>query len=181
MPEDWVLERIRRLEDRFALEDLAASYCSAIDERDLPRFLSLFTDDAVMRHRDGVMRLEGKAAIESYYTQRFAGYSFTFHYPHAVTVSFESPDDATGAVTGHAEMGVEGQLVLASIRYTDRYRRIEGAWRFTERELAFGYYMKLSELPEGFKDALRKDYRGERIEAEWPEALETYKRLHGGA
>jgi hypothetical protein len=127
------------------------------------------------------MRLEGKAAIASYYTQRFAGYGFTFHYPHAVTVSFESPDQATGLVTGHAEMGVEGQLVLASIRYADRYRRIDRAWRFAEREMAFGYYMKLSKLPDGFGDTLRKHYRGERIAAEWPEALETYKRLHEGA
>jgi uncharacterized protein (TIGR02246 family) len=164
-----VYEKVQRIEDRFAIQDLVASYCSAIDERHLPRFVSLFTDDAVLRHRDGVMRLDGRPAIEAYYTQRFAGYSFTFHYPHAVTPSFTSVDEATGLVTGHAEMGVEGQLVLASIRYTDRYRRVDNAWLFAERELAFGYYMKLSELPEGFKDNLRKHYRGERLPAEWPE------------
>jgi uncharacterized protein (TIGR02246 family) len=167
MLEDWVKERVKRLEDRFAIQDLVASYCSTIDERDLPRFLLLFTEDAVMRHRDGVMRLDGKPAIEAYYTTRFAGYGFTFHYPHAVTVTFESPDEATGLVTGHAEMGVDGQLVLAAIRYTDRYRRVDNAWRFAARELAFGYYMKLSELGEGFKDSLRKHYRGERLPAEW--------------
>ena len=109
----------------FALNDLVTAYCSAIDERDLPRFLSLFTDDAVQRHRDGVMRLDGKPAIEAYYTQRFAAYGYTFHYPHAASVSFQSEHTATGLVTGHAEMGVEGELVLAAIRYTDRYRRTE--------------------------------------------------------
>ena len=88
MPEDWVLDKIRRLEDRFAIQDLVAAYCEAIDRRDLGRFVSLFTDDAVMRHRDGVMRLDGRDAIESYYTTRFTGYGFTFHYPHAVTVRF---------------------------------------------------------------------------------------------
>ena len=90
MLEDWVEERVKRLEDRFAIQDLVASYCSAIDGRDLARFVSLFTDDAVMRHRDGVMRLDGRQAIEAYYTTRFAGYGFTFHYPHAVTVTFDS-------------------------------------------------------------------------------------------
>jgi uncharacterized protein (TIGR02246 family) len=159
--------RIQRLEERFAISDLVASYCSAIDERDLARFVSLFTEDAVLRHRDGVMRLDGKPAIEAYYTQRFADYGYTFHYPHACTVKFEGPDEARGSVTGHAEMSIEGQLVLAAIRYTDRYRRIDGAWRFAERELAFGYYMKLSELPAGFSDELRKDYRGQRLRAEW--------------
>ena len=77
-------------------------------------------------------------------------------------------------VTGHAEMGVDGQMVLASIRYTDRYRRVDGAWRFAEREMAFGYYMKLSELPEGFGDTLRKHYKGERLPAEWPETHSVF-------
>src|SRR3954471_9238211 len=116
MAEDWVVEKIQRLEDRFAFQDLVASYCSAIDGRDLARFVSLFTDDAVMRHRDGVMRLDGRDAIEAYYTTRFAGYGFTFHYPHAATVRFASADEATGDVTGHAEMGVDRHMVLASIR-----------------------------------------------------------------
>src|SRR3954471_18609981 len=166
MAEDWVVEKIQRLEDRFAFQDLVASYCSAIDGRDLARFVSLFTDDAVMRHRDGVMRLDGRAAIEAYYTTRFAGYGFTFHYPHSVTVTFDSVDEARGEVTGHAELSVDGQMVLASIRYRDRYRRVDGAWRFAEREMAFGYYMKLSELPDGFGDSLRKHYRGARLPAE---------------
>jgi uncharacterized protein (TIGR02246 family) len=115
--------RVRRLEDRFAIADLVAAYCSAIDERDLGRFLELFSEDAVLRHRDGVMRLDGKAEIEAYYTRRFASYGYTFHYPHACTVRFDGDDVASGVVTGHAEMGVEGELVLAAIRYTDRYRR----------------------------------------------------------
>jgi len=170
--------RLRRLEDRFAIQDLVAAYCNAIDERDLDRFLSLFTDEAVQRHRDGVMRVDGKAALETYYRQRFAGYGYTYHYPHASTVSFESDDDATGVVTGHAEMSVDGELVLAAIRYTDRYRRTSGGWRFAERELAFGYYMKLSELPTGFGDSLRKHYRGELIPAELPESLATYQAWH---
>ena len=72
-------------------------------------------------------------------------------------------------------MGVEGSLVLAAIRYTDRYRRVEGAWRFAEREMAFGYYMKLSDLPTGFGDSCASTTRGERIPAELPESLETYR------
>ena len=64
MLEDWVKERVKRLEDRFAIQDLVAAYCSAIDSRDLVRFVSLFTDDAIMRHRDGVMPVMGDADLE---------------------------------------------------------------------------------------------------------------------
>jgi uncharacterized protein (TIGR02246 family) len=171
-------ERVQRLEDRFAISDLVASYCTAIDDRDLDKFLSLFTKDASLRHADGVMRLTGLAAISDYYTTRFAGYGVTVHYPHAQTVVFEGPDRARGTVTGHAEMSVEGELVLAAIRYTDAYRREPAGWRFAARELAFWYYMKFSDLPAGFADELRKHYRGGRIPAELPESLPTYRAWH---
>ena len=167
--------RIQAVEDRIAIDDLVSTYCLAIDERDLDRFLSLFTDDAALRHEDGVMRLEGLPAIREYYTQRFAGYGVTFHTPHSRLVEFVSPEEAAGVVTGHAEMSQDGELVLAAIRYTDRYRKVGGRWLFAERALAFWYYMKASELPSGFADNLRKHYRGHRLPAELPESLETYK------
>ena len=138
MEEPSLDQRVRRLEARVAISDLVTAYCSAIDERDLRRFLSLFTNDAVLRHRDGVMRVDGLPAIEAYYTTRFAGYGFTFHTPHAQTVTFIDDDTAEGAVTGHAEMSDGADLVLAAIRYTDRYQRTDAGWRFAERELAFG-------------------------------------------
>ena len=176
--EGSLAERVRRLEDRFAIQDLVAAYCRAIDDRDLEAFLGLFTADATLCHRDGVMRLEGRAAIRDYYTTRFAGYGVTFHSPHAHAVVFDGPESASGTVTGHAEMSVDGELVVAAIRYSDAYRRESGGWRFASRELAFWYYMRLADLPSGFADGLRKHYKGERIPAELPESLSTYKAWH---
>ena len=177
-PSDSLAHRVQRLEDRFAIGDLVAAYCTAIDDRDLEKFLSLFTEDASLRHGDGVMRLAGRPAIRDYYTARFAAYGVTFHYPHAQTVVFDGPDSAGGAVTGHAEMSADGELVLAAIRYTDAYRREPAGWRFAARELDFWYYMKLSDLPAGFSNGLRKHYRGGRIPAELPESLESYRAWH---
>jgi uncharacterized protein (TIGR02246 family) len=166
-------ERLQRLEDRFALMDLVADYCAAIDDRDLEKFLTLFTDDAVLRHRDRVMQLDGKPAIRDYYTKRFADYEFTFHYPHAHRIYFDNPENARGTLSAHAEMSENGRLIVAAIRYSDRYRREEGHWRFAERELAFWYYMPLADLPSGFADGLRKHYRGQRLSADLPERLST--------
>ena len=170
--------RIRAIEDRIAIGELVSAYCLSIDERDLGRFLSMFTDDAVLRHEDGVMRLEGLAAIREYYTARFAGYGVTFHTPHSHLVEFASSEEGTGVVTGHAEMSEGGELMVAAIRYRDRYRRVNGRWRFAERVLGFWYYMKASELPDGFVNGLRKHYRGQRLPAELPESLETYRAWH---
>jgi len=178
MSDDSIEVRIQAIEDRIAIDDLVSTYCLAIDERDLDRFLSLFTDDAVLRHEDGVMRLEGLPAIREYYTQRFAGYGVTFHTPHSRIVEFVTSDEAAGVVTGHAEMSQDGELVVAAIRYTDRYREVEGRWLFAERVLGFWYYMKASELPRGFADGRRKHYRGQRFPAELPESLRTYQTWH---
>jgi uncharacterized protein (TIGR02246 family) len=178
--EDSLPARIQAIEDRNAIDDLVSVYCLAIDERDLDRFLSLFTEDAVVRHEDGVMRLDGLPAIREYYTQRFADYGVTFHTPHSRIVEFVSPDEATGVVTGHAEMSQDGELMLAAIKYTDLYRKVDGRWLFAERVLGFWYYMKASDLPAGFADGLRKHYRGERLPAELPESLATYRAWHQG-
>ena len=172
-------ERLQRLEDRVALQELVAAYGFALDERDLERYLSLFTSDAVLRHRDGVMRLEGLPAIRDYYSERFAGYGVTVHTPHAHSITFESPDSASGVVAGYAEMSQDGELFVAAIRYADRYRRLDGRWLFAERELAFWYYVKLSDLPHAFADNLRKHYRGRLLPAELPESLDSYRAWHG--
>lgn len=175
-------ERLRRLEDRFAIADLVAAYCAAIDGRDLDAFVACFTEDGVIRHEDGVMRLEGRVAIGDYYAARFPQYGVTFHYPHSHVVRPAGPDEATGVVTAHAEMSLDGEAWIAAFRYTDRYRREDGRWRFAERALACWYYMRLADLPGGIGSALRKHYRGELLPAELPESLATFKawRQNGG-
>ena len=182
MTEELSLEaRVRRIEDRFAIQDLVAEYCRAIDSRDLDAFVACYTADAVLRHEDGIMRIDGRDAIRSYYEARFPSYGVTFHHPHAHTVVFDGPDDAHGAVTAHAEMALDGAGWIAAFRYSDTYRREDGRWRFAERVLACWYYMKMSDLPDGIASPLRKHYRGQRLRAELPESLESFKRWRESA
>jgi uncharacterized protein (TIGR02246 family) len=170
--------RVRRIEDRFAIHDLVSAYCTAIDSRDLDGFVACFTVDAVVRFQDGVLDLRGREAIRGYYERRFRDYGVTYHYAHNHTVTFEDDDHASGTVTGHAEMGLDGEGWIAALRYTDRYRREDGGWRFAERELASWYYMRLADLPQGLGSELRKHYRGRMLPAELPESLETYRAWH---
>ncbi len=170
--------RLQQLEDRFALQDLVAAYCRAIDDRDLETFVSLFTRDGRMRHQDSAMDVQGRSALYEYYAERFPSYGVTFHYPHACNVAFDSPDAATGWVTAHAEMDLGGEFVLAAFRYSDRYAREDGQWRFAERILACWYYMRLVDLPTQIGSRLRKHYKGQRLQAELPESLATYQAWH---
>jgi uncharacterized protein (TIGR02246 family) len=180
MPNSTLEQRVAQLEDRFAIMDLVAAYCAAIDGRDLDAFVACFTPDGIIGYADGVMRIEGQDALRAYYTRRFGEYGMTFHYPHSHTVVIDGPDEAHGTVTAHAEMALQGEAWLAAFRYSDRYRREDGRWRFAERELACWYYMPLSQLPQRMASDLRKHYRGEVIAAELPESLETYRAWRGG-
>jgi len=170
--------RLRQLEDRFALQDLVATYCQAIDDRDLDTFVALFTDDGRMRHRDGGMDVTGRDALRAYYAARFPTYGVTFHYPHAHTITFDGPDAAHGTLSAHAEMDLNGEFFLAAFRYSDRYVRDERQWRFGERVLACWYYMRLADLPTQIGDPLRKHYKGQHLPAELPESLATYRAWH---
>jgi uncharacterized protein (TIGR02246 family) len=174
-------QRVARLEDRLAITDLVADYCAAIDGRDLEGFVACFTHDGVIRHADGAMGLDGREAIRDYYARRFGEYGMTFHYPHSHTIVIDGPDEAHGTVTAHAEMALQGEAWIAALRYTDRYRRDDGRWRFAERELACWYYMPLSQLAQGLASELRKHYRDEHMAAELPESLATYRAWRGGS
>ena len=110
-------DRVGRLEDRFAIMDLESEYCAGIDNRDLDRFLACFSQDAVL---DGALELRGRAAIRDYYKSRFGEYGVTFHYPHSHSIELENETTASGVVTGHAEMSLDGEGWIAALRYTDR-------------------------------------------------------------
>jgi uncharacterized protein (TIGR02246 family) len=171
-------QRVQQLEDRFAIQDLVAAYCRAIDDRDLDAFVDLFTTDGRMRHQDGVMNIQSRAALREYYAERFPTYGVTFHYPHAHSVTLEDADSASGWVTAHAEMDLHGEFVLAAFRYSDTYKREDGRWRFAERILACWYYMRLADLPTQIGSAFRKHYKSSLLAAELPESLETFKAWH---
>jgi 3-phenylpropionate/cinnamic acid dioxygenase small subunit len=49
-------ERLRRLEDRQALQELLVSYARSCDDRDWPRYRSLFTPDAEINYSDAYGR-----------------------------------------------------------------------------------------------------------------------------
>lgn len=172
-------ERLRRLEDREAIRDLVAGYCRALDDRDLEGFVGLYTDDCVHRQRDGSLYLEGVAALREHYAARFLQYGVTLHTPHAHVIEFDGPNAAHGWVTGHAEMGLQGEGWLAAFRYVDAYRRDGGVWKFARRELNTYYYLRMADLAEGLGQTLRKHRQGKLTEADLPEGLDTYKRLHG--
>ena len=173
-------QRVQRLEDKAALWDLAGEYCNAIDDLDIERLEPLFTRDSVYHSMDNVTVFHNRAEIVQHFREFFPVQPVCFHYPHSQSITFDGPDDAHGFVNGHVDVGYpsDGSFLLGALRYYDRYRREDGQWRFAERILKCWYWMKLTDLPTGFKDEIRNHLRGMRLPAHLPEELETYRALH---
>ena len=134
---DALESRIRRLEDRCEIGELVTRYCLAMDNRDVAVIPGLFTADATVRSLDGVMNAVGRDAVVQMFLGRFAVLGPSNHVTHDRLVTFDAtdPDGAQGLVLSHAEMQRKGQPMLTAIRYTDKYRRDEGRWKFSERAM----------------------------------------------
>jgi uncharacterized protein (TIGR02246 family) len=167
--------RIARLEAESAIRALAARYCFAIDDHDLSAVAALFTADARVHSRDGVMDATGREAIAAQYERRFELLGPSNHVSHDHVIHFDSADEAHGLLSAHAELWRDGKAMVTALRYDDRYRREDGEWRFAERELAFLYYVPLTDYPSilGQRDRMRA-YDQPAL-ADYPEALPGWR------
>lgn len=160
--------RLSHLEARFALNDLVARYCAAVDDRDLDALSNLFTPDGYFGHLDEG-GAHGRAAIRDYYGGRLRAIPYSFHYPHSHTINVVDAMSARGEVTAHAEMGrVDLPPLVAALRYTDDYRFQDGAWRFARRELRFFYFAPVNEVQAGLMGDLRVRWPGPPRAADLP-------------
>lgn len=140
-------QRVRRLEDRFAINDLVVAYATLLDDAQWAALGRLFTEDGVFASPNSTTT--GRAAIIENFKVKHAPFPATWHDPHGIAVEFDDDDHARGTVIGYAELGQPGLTLTTSIRYQDDYRREDGAWRFAKRHVLSLYGMPLSELAAG--------------------------------
>lgn len=172
--------RIERIESRLAIENLIARYATAVDDRDLETVGNCFCEDGVFGRWNGTDRAEGRGAIVQFYQDRLSGTGPSFHIPHGAEIEVHDVATASGTVTAHAEMSVDGRLLVAGFRYMDRYRRDDdGAWRFLERLTRFYYFMPHDELDSAYGRTNRITFPGPPQPADLPDGLETWKAFTG--
>lgn len=140
-------QRVRRLEDRFAINDLVVAYATLLDDAQWEALGRLFTEDGVFASPNSTT--SGRAAIIENFKVKHAPFPATWHDPHGIAVEFDDDDHARGTVIGYAELGQPGVTITTSIRYQDDYRREDGAWRFAKRHVLSLYGMPSSFLAAG--------------------------------
>lgn len=168
-------QRLQRVEDRQAIQELGILYGVIMDERDEQGIRTIFTEDATLDSQDGVFQAAGMESIVETYLGRFAALGPTNHYSHGHVVKFrdDDPDSAYGLLTGHAEVFRNGVGMQVALRYKDEYRRDGGRWKFSARLMSYMYYLPSAEYAEGFGAADSMRAYGDRRPSDWPEVLYT--------
>jgi len=171
-----ILIRLDRLESKDAIRELATTYAMACDEHDMPRLMSLFTDDACFDAPNGRMVADGKDAIRELFERTFKIRGPAYHWTHDITVEIDAADSnkATGLVLSHAETTPNGVVSVAAMRYYDDYRRENGSWMFAKRVIHFLYYVPATEYTDSLNQQRRVVMGDERMAADFPEQLPAW-------
>lgn len=165
--------RVRRLEDRMAIEELAIRYGYVVDERDEAGIRALFTSDASLSSADGVVTAVGVDAIVETYLRRMEVVGASNHFCHGAMVRFDAEGAAHGIVSAHAEVERDGVPMQVALRYRDRYRKDEDEWRIAQRVMSYMYFLPHAELSTslGAADSMRA--YGDRRPRDWPDVLNS--------
>ena len=129
--------------DRLAIRELLDAYAHCADRRDAEGQKALFTVDtrfAVYMDGEGAEPtyvLQGRDALTPVFAD-LNRYDTTTHFNGQSTVTIDG-DHATGesyTIAHHlfSEDGVR-KIMIASLRYLDRFAKIDGRWYFAERKL----------------------------------------------
>jgi hypothetical protein len=129
--------------DRLAIRELVENYARCADRRDAKGQMALFTSDT---HFVVYMNAKDPTPTQELYSREelapvFADlnrYSATMHFLGQTTILTLTNDRSTGetyCMPHHYVGGKNRSLMVAALRYTDIFVKMDGAWLFAERKL----------------------------------------------
>jgi len=130
--------------DRLAIRELVEAYAHCADRRNAMGQMALFTEDThfvvYMNAKDPTpsQEIHSRQALAPVFAD-LNQYDATTHFVGQSTISTLSDDRATGeayCLAHHVTVdGSERRLMVASLRYLDKFAKTDGAWQFSERLL----------------------------------------------
>jgi hypothetical protein len=139
-------QKVQELADREELRELIARYAHQIAHG--ISVDNLFTEDGAYIHREPdmpVREYRTRKAIAALYAQwmpppDLAPKPMIHNYLLEI-----AGDEAAGICSNEVRMSVKGESVIGSAYYNDKFRRENGAWKFTERESVFFHMVTLQQ------------------------------------
>ncbi|MFF2121587.1 nuclear transport factor 2 family protein [Kitasatospora sp. NPDC058184] len=130
--------------DRLAIRELVDAYAHCADRRDAEGQMALFTEDTRFlvfmdaTAAEPTQELRGRDALAPVF-DNLNTYRATTHFNGQSTVVLDG-DRASGesyCLAHHLSYGTEAErsIMIASIRYLDRFVKRDGKWFFAERRL----------------------------------------------
>jgi hypothetical protein len=130
--------------DRLAIRELVEAYAYCADRRDARGQMALFTVDThfvvYMNAKDPTPspELRSREALAPVFAD-LNKYAATMHFVGQSTILTLTGNRATGVaytLAHHLTIdGVKRSLMIAALRYSDQFVKIDGAWLFSERVL----------------------------------------------
>ena len=152
-------ERIRRLEDRAAIQDLVAAYFCAVDMDDYEAVAQCFTADAQFI-ASGFSGDSSRQAIIAFLKQARSGMGQTVHTPHYGQIEFAGDGKASGMVAAHLELGLGDKTYFGAVRYLDTYRREGDCWQIASRDMQAVHMAPWSEVEKSLVQPLNVRWPG---------------------
>lgn len=143
MSDNQLLERVQRLEDQHAIQQLRARYCQFLDDGRWEDLTELFTEDGAFI---GLSEARGRdQMLEFFPSLNSSTVTAWWHFSSNETIELDG-DTATGQTWLLQPCVVEGEPHIAAGRYRDSMvRGADGAWRFQERKVQFFFWDALAD------------------------------------
>ena len=128
--EDTVSAELQALLDREAIRDIARLYCHYMWQHDM-RVVDLYTDDGRFGEN------QGRAELLAMYERSFAGALDPHPFAGNHVIELDGPDHATGFCYNDLRIKRDGTRTLAIGFWRDDYAKVDGAWKFRDRQFTF--------------------------------------------
>ena len=135
-------QKVQELADREEIKELTARYCWHVQHSEGEAIARLFTDDGVLE-APGNKPVRGMDSLLKFYGAITPAESpVPFIHNHIIEID---GDNAEGTCTIDARFTRKGESILGAGWYEDKYRRVNGKWRFAARKVSFHHSVPLKE------------------------------------
>ncbi len=133
--------RIQEIEDREAIRELTAMYCKCVVQGDVEKIVDLFTADGILESGDTYVK--GHAELLAAYREAL-GDLRPLPCVHNHIIEVEG-DRAQGTCTLELRGVTDGASQIGAGHYEDSFQRLDGAWKFSHRNLILYHMVPLSQ------------------------------------
>jgi len=120
--------RLNRIEARADIAALVSRYARAADARDIETLVGLYADDV-----DCGSFGRGSGALRTQFTTMLRSFYRSVHFVCGQAVDDLTDDSATGTTYCLAFQQMQSGWISVAVRYSDRFAKQGGSWRFVRR------------------------------------------------